>query len=119
MLLMLSSLCRLLCRTSDKPFFEPCYINHHTCLELIYECCSCYLTLYVGTAASVSTTLPEVVHVLLCCVFLTELGLIPFNLELTLTLISPLFVRTYHTPSLTYYISHTLATDRVILLASV
>ncbi len=55
----------------------------------------------------------------LCCVFLAELGLIPFNLELVFTLISPLRVRASHTPSLTHCISHTLATDRVILLASV
>lgn len=38
------------------------------------------------TVASMWTTLPEVAHVLLCCVSLTELGLFPFNLRLTLTL---------------------------------
>ena len=55
----------------------------------------------------------------LCCVFLAELGLIPFNLELTFTFLSLWSVRTSHTPSLTHCISHTLVTDRVILLASV
>jgi len=75
--------------------------------------------LYVVNAASDWIALLEAVHVLLCCVFLAELGLIPFNSELTFTLISPLYVRTSHTPSLTHCISHFLATDRVILLASV
>ena len=55
----------------------------------------------------------------LCCVFLSELGLISFNLELTFTSFPFRSVGTSHTPSLTHYISHTLATDIVILLASV
>ena len=55
----------------------------------------------------------------LCCVFLAELGLIPFNLVLTFTFPSLWSVGTSHTHSLTHCINHTLATDRVILLASV
>lgn len=46
-------------------------------------------------------------------------GLIPFNLELTLTFLSLWSVGTSHTHFLTHCISHTLATHRVILLASV
>ena len=38
------------------------------------------------TAASMWNTLLEVVHVLLCCVSLAELGLFPFNLRLIFTL---------------------------------
>ena len=79
----------------------------------------CYLTLYDVTSASEWTAPPEAVHVLLCCVFLAELGLIPFNLELTFTYLPIGSVGTSHTPSLTHYISHTLSTDRVILLAFV
>jgi len=44
------------------------------------ECCRCYLTLCVVTFASVCTTPPEYVHVLLCCVFLAELGIHPNQL---------------------------------------
>ena len=65
------------------------------------------------------TALPKVVHALLCCVFLAEFGLIPFNLELTFTSFPLQSVRTSHTPSLTHRITHTLAIDKVILLASV
>lgn len=36
-------------------------------------------------SAFVSTNLPEATHVLLCCVSLTELGLFPFDLRLTLS----------------------------------
>jgi len=89
-----------------------------TGVALVSECCTSYRTLYVVIVACKWTTPPEAVHVLSCCVFLAELELIPFNLELTFTLISPLCVRTSHTPSLTHGISHTLATDRVILLTS-
>jgi len=55
----------------------------------------------------------------LCCVFLAELGLIRFNLELTFTFLSLWSIGNSHTHSLTHCISHTLATDRIILLASV
>ena len=55
----------------------------------------------------------------LCDVFLTELGLIAFNLELTFTFLSLRSVGTSRTHSLTFCIINTLATDRVILLASV
>ena len=98
---------------------EPFYNNHRTCLRLIHECCMCYLTLYDVTVASKWTAPPEDVHVLLCCVFLSKLELIPFNLELTFTSFPLLSVRNSHTPSLTHCISHTLTTDRDILLASV
>jgi len=54
----------------------------------------------------------------LCCVFLAELGLIPFNLELTFTFLPLWSVGTSHTLSLTHYISHTLSTNIVILLSS-
>ena len=54
----------------------------------------------------------------LCCVFLAKLGLIPFNLELTFTSFPFRGVGTSYTPSMTHCISHTLAADRVILLAS-
>ena len=50
-------------------------------------------------------------------VFLAELGLIPFNLELTFTFLSLRSVGTSRTHSLTLWINHTLATNRVILLA--
>lgn len=53
------------------------------------------------------------------CVFLAELGLIRFNLELIFTFFSLRSVRTSHASSLTLCISHTLNTNRVILLASV
>ena len=46
----------------------------------------CYLTLYDVTIASEWTAPPEVVHVLLCCVFLAVLGLLPNDLGLILTL---------------------------------
>ena len=46
----------------------------------------CYLTFYVVTATSVWTIPLEAVHVLLCFVFLVVLGLLPNDLELTLTL---------------------------------
>ena len=52
----------------------------------------------------------------LCGVFLAELGLIHFNLELTFTFLSLRSVGISCTHSLTLYIHHTLATDRVILL---
>jgi len=55
----------------------------------------------------------------LCGVFLAELGLIPFNLELIFTFLSLRSVGTSRTHSLTLCISDTLATDRVILLAFV
>jgi len=55
----------------------------------------------------------------LCCVFLVELGLIPFNLELTFTSFPLRSVGTSHTPSLTHCISHTLVADRVIILSTV
>ena len=102
-----------------NPSHEPCCNNHRTRLELIRECCTCYLTLYDVTTASEWTALTEVVDVLLCCMFLAELGLIPFNLELTFTFIYFQSVRTSHTPSLTHCISHTLSTDKVILLSYV
>jgi len=54
----------------------------------------------------------------LCCVFLVELGLTPFNLELTFTSFPLRSVGTSHTPSLTHCISHTLVADWVNLLAS-
>lgn len=82
-------------------------------------CCTCYLTLYDETVASEWTTSSESVHVLLCCVFLAKLGLIHFNLELTFTSFPLQSVETSHTPPLTHYISHTLATVKVILLAFV
>ena len=69
---------------------EPCCNNRNTHLGLIRECCTCYLTLYVVTAAFEWTVLPEAVYVLLCYVFLAKLGLIPFNLELTFTFLPPL-----------------------------
>lgn len=56
----------------------------------------CYLPLCVMTATFVWTTPPEVVHVLLCCVFLAVLGLLPTDLGLTLTL-SPDSERTIDT----------------------
>jgi len=46
--------------------------------------CMCYLTLYDVIAASKWTTPLEDVHVI-CVVFLAELVLLPFNLELTFT----------------------------------
>ena len=53
------------------------------------------------------------------CVFLTELGLIPWTSN-SLSLSSQTsYVRTSHTPSLTHCNSNILATDRDILLASV
>ena len=79
----------------------------------------CYLTLYDVTPTSEWTAPPKSVHVPLCHVFLAKLGLIPFSLELTFTFFSLRSVRTSHTPSLTHCINHTLATDKVILLASV
>jgi len=51
-------------------------------------------------------------------VFLAELGLIPFKLELTFTFLSLWSVGTSHAHSLTHCINHILSTDRVILLAS-
>ena len=55
----------------------------------------------------------------LCGVFLAELGLIPFNLELNFNFLSIQSVVSSRTHSLTLCISHTLATNRVILLGSV
>ena len=98
---------------------EPCCKSNHTHLKLIHECSICYLTLYAMIATSDWTSPLEVVYVLLCCVFLFELGLIHFSLKLTFTFFSLRSVITSHTPSLTSCISHTLATDRVILLAYV
>ena len=46
----------------------------------------CYLPLCVVTVASMWTVSLEIVHVLLCCVFLAELGLPPTDLGLTPTL---------------------------------
>ena len=74
---------------------------------------------YVVTTTSELTVPPEAVYVFLCCVFLAELGLIPFNLELTFTFHSLQSVRTSRTHSLTLYISQSLTTDKVILLVSV
>jgi len=80
---------------------DPCCNNHRTCLILIYECWTCYRTLYDVTTASKWTAQSKVVHVLLCCVFLAMFELIPFNLELTFTSFPLQSVRTSHTPSLT------------------
>lgn len=43
---------------------EPCYNNHRTRLRLTHQCYTCYLTLYVVTATSKWTALPEAMHVL-------------------------------------------------------
>ena len=73
-------------------------------------CCDCHIRVIFSVG---SCACP------LHCVFLVELGLIPFNLELTFTFLSLWSVGTSHTHSLTNCISHTLATVRVILLSSV
>ena len=46
----------------------------------------CYLPLCVVIVTLVWTAPLEVMHVLLCCVFLVELGLLPTDLGLTSTL---------------------------------
>ena len=46
----------------------------------------CYLPLCVVTTTSMWTIALEAVHVLLCCLFLAELGLLPTDLGLTPTL---------------------------------
>ena len=51
-----------------------------------------YVLYHVVTTASEWTTPLKYVYVVLCCVFLVELGLIPFNLELTFTVFSPLCI---------------------------
>ena len=46
----------------------------------------CYLPLFIVTAASVWAIPPEAAHVLFCCVFLGELGVLPTDLGLNPTL---------------------------------
>jgi len=45
----------------------------------------CYVPLCIVTVASVWNALLEAVHVLLCCMFLVELGLLPIDLGPTFT----------------------------------
>jgi len=54
--------------------------------EFPVECCTCYLPLSVVTATSMWIPPPKAIHVLFCCVFLTELGFLPSDLGLTPTL---------------------------------
>lgn len=46
----------------------------------------CYLPLCVVTTTFVWTILVEAMHVIFCCVFLANLGLLPIDLGLTRTL---------------------------------